>query len=179
MTLRARKIVNFISFYLAWPFCVIPAAHHHPLWGPILCLPLVLIHFFVVCTPDERRHEFRLMMVAVALGFILDSSLWKFNLVIYTPSPWPAPFAPLWILALWATFANAFRYSLQWLGKHPLLPIVFGLLGGPLGFLAAKNLGALALHPKLWPSFLALSVAWGIAVPLLSKLARSPHFKLP
>ena len=137
MTLRGRKIVNFVSFYFAWPRCVLPAAKGLPLLGPILCLPLILIHFFVTCEAKERSREFRLMMFATLLGFVLDSILWKLNLVVYTPSPWPQPFAPLWILALWATFANAFRFSLAWLSRHPLLPFVFGAAGGPLGFFAA------------------------------------------
>lgn len=171
MTRKQRKWLNFISFYLAWPFCVLPAAHHHPLLGPLLCLPLIAIHFVVVCEPQDRLQELRLMLLAMALGFILDTALWKANLVIYSPSPWPAPFAPLWILALWATFANAFCYSLAWLKRHPFLPIAFGALGGPLGFLAAKNLGALTLHPKLWPSLVALSVSWAMAVPTLVRVA--------
>lgn len=171
MTIRWRKTVNFISFYLAWPFCVLPAAKGLPLLGPALCVPLILIHFFITCEAKERAQELRLMIVATLLGLVLDSTLWKLNLVIYSPSPWPQPFAPLWILALWATFANAFRYSLAWLGRNPIFPVVFGAIGGPLGFFAAKNLGALSLDPALWPSLLALSLTWAFAVPTLNRFA--------
>jgi len=174
MTIRTRKIVNFISFYLAWPLCVLPAAKGMLLLGPLLCLPLILIHFFVICEARERAQEFRLMIFATLLGFILDSTLWKLKLVIYSPSPWPQPFAPLWILALWATFANAFRYSLAWLSRNPMFPILFGAIGGPLGFFAAKNLGALSLDPRLWPSLLALSISWCVAVPVLARIALFP-----
>jgi hypothetical protein len=75
-------------------------------------------------------------------------------------------------LAIWAAFALTVNHSLMFLQRRPLLAMLLGAIGGPLAYTGAARLGAVAWAAPSLQLTLTLAIAWGVAVPLLSELAR-------
>jgi hypothetical protein len=88
-------------------------------------------------------------------------------------APFPsAQFAPVWIIALWMSFALTLNHSLAWLKSHPALAALLGAIGAPLAYwAAARGWGALAFAAQPALALGMLAVAWAILAPALFWLA--------
>ena len=119
-----------------------------------------------------RVADLELMLCAAVVGFIVDSFCIRGGLFVYA-APVPSPdYAPIWIVALWMSFALTLNHSLAWLKSHLPLASVLGAVGAPLAYLAAArgwNALAIAADPAL--AFGALALAWAILTPTLFWLA--------
>lgn len=161
--------VNFVGQQIGWFACVLGAANGHPWLGVGVAAALIVLH--LQAAPDPAR-ELRLILVASALGVVLESGFQAAGLLTYA-SPWRAVpwLCPPWIAALWAQFATLLRGGLSRLQGRPLLGGLVGAVGGPLAFRAGEGLGAVQFAPARWATYLALAVVWGAVLPFLSWLA--------
>jgi hypothetical protein len=91
-----------------------------------------------------------------------------------TPAPaWPPGGAPLWILALWASFAMTLNGSLRYLQGRLGMAVILGAVGGPLAYLgAARGWHAVSLVAPAGRGLLLVACGWAISVALLAALAR-------
>jgi hypothetical protein len=82
-------------------------------------------------------------------------------------SPGPlAPLAPVWIVTLWIAFAGIVRPAFAVLAERPVAATALGVVVGPLAYLGAERLGALALAEPRWLALVGVGVMWGLALPL-------------
>jgi len=153
-------LANIAFFHLGWLGCVAGAGRGLYWLGPALGLALVARH---IASASERRAEVRLIALAMALGVVADSALAALHFVTYAGASWP-PFAPAWIVVLWALFATTLRHALGFLHGRWALAALLGSVSGPLSYLAGERLGAVSLGVHGLP---ALAVAWGLALPIL------------
>lgn len=102
--------------------------------------------------------------VAVVVGFGLDSLLFKLQL-LESPHERLWALGPLWLMALWLSFATTIRHSLGWLTGRPVLQVLLGLVGGPLAYLGGESLGALTVN-GLWGT-VGVMVVYSVTVPAL------------
>lgn len=164
-------LVNIFAFYLAWVACILGAAHQQFLIGPVSVLVLLGLHFYLLPGYSSAK-EFRLLVTAGALGFVLDSLQAFFGVFSFantTPGTWISPF---WMVALWIAFATTLHTSLRWLSGRYTLSAILGAIGGPLSYYSGAQLGALTLNSDVTMSFLIMAIAWGIAMPVLVWLAK-------
>ncbi len=166
---------NAIGYQIVWFSAVIGAGHG--LWWPGVsaAIVFVLLHL-ALCrqTPAQRAVDFRLMLVALLCGLIMDGGLAWSGLADYAADPvaFSSGGPPLWILAIWASFAMTLRHSMAFLLGRPLIGLLLGAIGGPLAYLgAARGWGAIAFAEPRWMAIVALVVGWAIAIPLLTTLA--------
>jgi hypothetical protein len=112
------------------------------------------------------------MLASIALGCVLDGGLQHAGLLRYAaPGPLFA-LAPLWIFALWASFALTLTQSLRYLQKRLWLSAMLGAVGGPAAYLgAARGWQAVTFAQPAWLAVLWLALGWGLATPLLAWLA--------
>jgi hypothetical protein len=160
------KLWNFTQFQLGWFALVLSAAQGRPLWGIATMLVLAAIHlrWFAL-----RSEVFTLILVT-GLGWLWESLFHLFGLIRFPGHPESALMAPLWMAMLWLNFATVLNHSLLWLSRNLLICTVFGAVGGPLAFWAGSQMGA-AMLPGEHYSLLALSLAWGLLLPLTVQLA--------
>jgi hypothetical protein len=161
------KLINFVLFQLGWIACVWGGAHALPWLGVACTLPILYWHLRQALLPTQ---EIKLLLLAMIIGGLFDQTMLTFNLVSYPQSAWPDGLLPVWMLCLWLLFASTLNVSLRWLRASMPLAAVFGLIGGPLAYLAASRIGAVTLSPG-YPSWLALALAWACLTPLLLWLA--------
>lgn len=166
---------NVVGYQIVWFSAVIGAGRG--LWWPACAAAaaFMLLHFaFAHRSHAGRVADLKLMAVALAIGLLLDGGLAASGLAHYAADgvSLPPGGAPLWLLAIWASFALTLRHSMTFLSGRPLVALLFGAIGGPLAYLgAARGWQAIAFDEPRWPALLALAVGWGIAMPLLAMLA--------
>ena len=161
---------NVIGYQLVW-FTAVWGASRGLAWPAVIAA--LLFAAWQLAISRERGAEVRLVLVAIALGVVLDGALAATDLVRYAAaSPaLPPGGAPVWILALWVAFALTLNRSLGWLTGKPLVSLLLGAIGGPLAYRAAGKLGAASLSVPRWHGLLALAVGWAVATMLLTYLA--------
>ncbi len=89
----------------------------------------------------------------------------------YAPGPLPAPFAPLWVLALWVLLGTTLDVSLRWLRGRWWLAALLGAVTGPLAYLGGARLGALQLL-RPTEAICAQAIGFGLLLPALVALSR-------
>jgi hypothetical protein len=160
-------LINFIGFQIGWFACVLSAAYQREPLGMIIALSIIVFH--IVSQPNAF-HEIWLILAAVIIGLIWET--WVLNLnVLYYPSHSEASFwAPYWLLVMWALFATTINLSMGWLKGRWVLAVLMGAVFGPLAFVAGEKLNAVVFLDQTL-SILALSIGWGLLLPLLLWLA--------
>ena len=72
-------------------------------------------------------------------------------------------------------FAMTLQHSLQWVIARPAVAIAFGMIGGPLAYWgASRGFDAVAFTMPLQAT-LTLAIGWGIAMGVLTAIARRRH----
>ena len=97
---------------------------------------------------------------------MLVSSGW----VAYTSGLFNDSLAPYWIITMWMLFATTLNVSLRWLRGREALAVVFGLVGGPLTYLAGQKLGGITLVNET-AALVALAIGWAVIMPILLRLS--------
>jgi hypothetical protein len=164
-----RTVRNFIAFQIGWLACVVSAAQHRPLLGLLVASAVVALHVSTSSTPGR---DLKLIGVAVSFGATIDSLLLIPDWLRYETGQPFAWLAPYWIVALWAVFATTLNESLAWLQRSRLLAAVCGASSAPLAYWAGAQIGAIELVEPL-PALLAIGIAWGLVLPLLTHMARA------
>ncbi|WP_036302613.1 DUF2878 domain-containing protein [Methylotenera sp. L2L1] len=160
-------VLNFILFQIAWFACVLGTANAMPWLGVLITAVILTWH---LCKSKNVKNELKLLMYTVVIGAFLDQALLSFNLVNYLHHGWHQSIVPVWILALWLAFGTTLNMSLAWMQKRYYVSIIFGMIGGPLAYLAAEKLGAVTITGQL--SFVVLAIGWATITPTLLYIAR-------
>jgi len=162
-----RFIVNLSAAEAGWFACVLGAANGMPWAGPLVVLAFVAMHLRWSKRPGP---ELGLILSAILIGLVADSVLVFSGLVSYPSGTWVEGFAPYWILAMWAMFATTLNVSMKWLRNRNVLAVSLGAVGGPLAYLAGREMGAITLNQPVL-AIAALAVIWAVSMPLLMALA--------
>ena len=158
-------------FYQAtWIASVAGAGRH--LWWPGLAV-LAAFAAWQLSVSRWRRADLALTVVVSAVGFCIDSTFRKLGLMVFVaPESWPEV-APLWLIALWTSFALALNHSLEFLQGRPLVAALLGGIGAPLAYWAAgSGWHALTLGDSPWLTVSVTGAIWAVLMPALSHLAR-------
>ena len=157
---------NFIQFQLGWFALVLSAAGGYPTLGILVMLVLAAIHLGWFATDSEALT----LLVVTSLGWLWESLFHVSGLIAFSGYSEKAFTAPVWMAMLWLNFATALNHSLRWLHNRYLLCGICGAIGGPLAFWAGSKFGAAVLTEEFLSLF-ALSIAWGLLLPLVVLIA--------
>ncbi len=119
-----------------------------------------------------RRADIILVVAVSVIGFGIDSLFEQRGLMHFSaPDAWP-DVAPLWMIALWTSFALALNHSLAFLQARPLLAALLGLICAPLAYwIAGSTWHALSFGSRpLW-SIALIAITWAVLMPLFARLA--------
>jgi hypothetical protein len=162
--------ISLIGYQLVW-FASVIGAGHGLVWPGVLGLAIYAA--WQLRDAATRRTDLKMIATAIVLGCVLDGGLIHFGLASYASAGPLAGLPPVWILALWATFALTFTQSLQYLQTRLWLAFLLGAIGGPMAYLgAARGWQVVSFALPAWHALLWLAIGWGIATPLLAWRAR-------
>ena len=158
---------NFILFQLLWFAAVLGAAAgwHWP--APLALLALLA---WTHVSGGDLRADLRLVLLGLATGVVFEILLLATGLIRYELQWWPA-LPPLWILCLWAGFAQSFLYSLAWMRGRWLVAAVFGGAGAVMSLFAGLRFGAAQPLQGELVLLILYGVGWAVLVPWLAWLA--------
>ncbi|MBS0569576.1 MAG: DUF2878 domain-containing protein [Proteobacteria bacterium] len=161
--------INAAFYQATWLAAVIGAARGWWWAGPAL---LAVFASWQLATSAQRRADTELMLVAASAGFIVDSAFVRCGLLQYATTVPFATLAPVWILALWISFALTLNHALAYLKSHLFRAALLGAIGAPLAYLAAaRGWGAIVFVASPSLALGALAVVWAIVSPALFWLA--------
>lgn len=172
MSSRKRQIptwLNVVLYQLCWLGCVLGAAYEAEFLALLVVLTVTVFHLSRL---SNWQSELRFISAAMLLGTLLDTIpfyMCAFSFPNESLSPWSYP---LWMSALWLSFACTLRHSLHWLMLRPMIALVFGFLGGPLSYFAGMKLEAITFPGLFTPASLAVAITWALAMLLLVWLFR-------
>ncbi len=162
--------INAIFYQATWLITIAGAARGWWWAGPAA---LVVFAGWQLAVSSQRRADALLVLYAAVIGFVIDSAFAQASLISYAAAtPW-AQLAPIWIVALWMSFALTLNHSLAYLKTHALVAAALGGIGAPLAYLAAANWGALAFPASQLPSLILLATVWAVLTPALCRLAQA------
>lgn len=162
-----RVALNIIGYQLAWWSCILSAAAGRSWIG--LCVTALVVTFHLGISA-ERSFEWWLLPLVAVLGYGVDTlAAWLDALAFPTHGVSPLP-APLWVAALWLSFATTLRSTFRFLSRHYWLAAIVGGAAGPLAYAAGAAFGVNSL-PHLGWSLGVLFVAWGALLPAVVWLA--------
>ena len=158
---------NFILFQLLWFAAVLGAAAGQQWPAPLALLALL---GWTQLTGGSVRADLRLVLIGLATGMVFEVLLLGGGLISYQLQWWQYV-PPLWILCLWAGFAQSFLYSMAWMRQRLLVAAVFGGVGSVMSMYAGLRFGAAQPPLGTVPLLVAYGLGWSVLVPFLAWLA--------
>ena len=162
-----RVLVNYLVFQAGWFTCVSSAAAGLPWLGTLFIVCAAGLHLLLA---RRSSREAALLLACALTGLVFDSALLHTGWVSYPNGDWLPGFAPYWMIALWVLFGTTLNLSMAWLRDRPWVALLFGAIGGPMSYLAGQGLGAMTLLQPV-AAMMALAIGWGLALPMLCRLA--------
>ena len=157
-----NNIINFCLFQVGWFVCILGAAWNYTYVAIIISIGILFLHLYLT---DKNANDIKLSAIAATIGFSFDGIMQFNNMIIYNNPGVPYPFTPIWIVILWILFAITLNHSLAWLKGRTALAMLFGLMGGPLVYLAGEKLMAVTIaNPN---TLIVLAIGWAFITPLL------------
>ena len=159
--------INLVLYQVTWIAAVAGAGHG--LWWPGLIV-LGVFSVLQLSLGQWRRADACLFVAVSLLGFALDSAFVQLGLMqFHAPVPWPG-LAPVWMVALWTSFALTLNHSLAFLHGRPALSALLGAAGAPLAYWAAgRGWHAVDFPLGVAPMLGATAIVWALLMPLLSR----------
>ena len=160
-------VLNFVAFQIGWLSSVYGGAQQMPWLGPIAVALALALHFKIARWPLT---ELLLILSCALIGCFFDSALVAFGWVQYPSGVFSEYAAPYWIITMWMLFATTLNVSMRWLRNRPWLAAFFGMIGGPVTYLAGQKLGGIVLVDQ-FAALVALGIGWAIMMPILLRLS--------
>jgi hypothetical protein len=163
---------NLIGYQLVW-FAAVIGASHGKTWPGVTAGSCFVLS--QILAADHPHTEWRLLASALLLGITIEGVLARTGWATYAAAALAVPpgGAPLWILALWASFSMTLNRSLAYLRDRLWLAMVFGAIGAPLAYLGAqRGWASVIFQPPTWRGLTWIACSWASAMPLLAFLAR-------
>ncbi len=136
-----------------------------------VALGAVALHLALVSS--SRSRELLMIVVVALVGTGVDTTLTALGHLRFHPDAATVGVVPIWIVSLWFVFATTFNAALRWLHGRPVLALLLGAIGSPLSYRAGMSFDAVMIPGDgLWPSWVAVAIGWGLAMPLLVSLAQ-------
>lgn len=137
-------LINAVLFQALWFSAILTG------WllalGPLI---LLLLHF---AWAETRRSIWVACLGLAGIGMLADSALLHLGVYSFPEETLYIPgLLPLWLSYMWLGFSACLPISLSWLFRSPWLLTSFFTAGGPLSYLAGRELGALEFSDSaLW-----------------------------
>jgi hypothetical protein len=165
---RGGMVLNVLLYQGVWLVAVLGAAAQHYSVSLLVAATAILWHLYTARAP---RREMALIGIAALMGALFESALLAAGSVQVAPGALVGSVMPLWMVALWASFATTLNVSLRALRQRYLLCGLLAAVAAPLAYAAGARLGA--LH---WVEgkhgLLMVAAGWGLLLPLLMKSAQ-------
>ena len=159
-------LTNFVAFQVAWLSSVIGGAQQMPWLGPLVVSIAIALHLL---RAERPRSELLLILSCGLIGAVFDSVLVAAGWVTFPSGMFSDLMAPYWIVTMWMLFGTTINLSMRWMRGRTLLAAAFGLIGGPLAYMAGHKIGGIVFVDQT-AALAMLAIGWAVMMPLLMYL---------
>ena len=163
--------INYFGFSIVWFCCIYSGAQGDIALALIPTLIFLYLHFMIVA--DHLKEEIQLILIAILMGIIVDSSFSFFGVVEYNGNiksiPYLEHLAPIWILCMWAGFAAQINHVMSRLRGKYLLIGFYGLLA-PLAYMGGEKINAATISDGDI-NYVIISICWAVSLIVLFKIS--------
>lgn len=160
--------INYFGFSIVWLCCVYSGAQGITALALFPTLAFLYLHFMIVT--DHLKEEIQLILIAVLMGIIVDSSFSFFGVVSYNGNIASIPhLAPIWILCMWAGFSAQINHAMNRLRGKYLLIGFYGLLA-PLAYMGGEKINAATISDGDI-NYVIISISWAVSLIVLFKIS--------
>ncbi|MDF3201383.1 DUF2878 domain-containing protein [Pseudomonas sp. 1912-s] len=157
-----KPLANAVLFQCGWFACVLGG---DSLWL-LVGVAVLAVHLLWISSWSE---EGQVILAVTLLGTVIDTALRAFGVFHFSlPGPW----APVWLILLWALLATTLRHCLAWSAQPWWRASLLGAVGGPLSYYAGSQLAGVSFGYGTVATLLGLALIWGMIFPLLHWVAR-------
>jgi hypothetical protein len=153
-------LLNVALYQAVWFLCVFKENQ-----GAVIALTLLIVHLYF---SPYRVKDLRMMVFLLAIGALIDGTLYLAGFMTYNVRAMPIPF---WLAVVWLALATLPHHSLKWLKGRLVLASLLGALGGPLAYWAGVKAGAASFTLPLMSSLILLALIWGVLWPFTMYIA--------
>ena len=164
-----KDLVNLLLFQTVWFATVLGAAKGTVGFGLTALAIFMVVNHWLSLHPWS---DLKLAGIAVFIGLIVETGLFRIGLFDYVHIAYSMPIAPLWILFLWAGFALTLNGCLRWLHGRYFLGSILGALGAPASYFGGIKLGAATTDEPLLIVLGVVAIVYAVITPLLLFIAR-------
>jgi hypothetical protein len=119
---------------------------------------------------DHLKEEIQLILIAILMGVIVDSSFSFFDIISYNGNITSiSHLAPIWILCMWAGFAAQINHAMNRLRGKYLLIGFYGLLA-PLAYMGGETINAVLITDGNI-NYTIISISWAMSLIILFKVS--------
>jgi hypothetical protein len=161
-------LTNALLFQVAWFSAVLGAAKGMPWLGVVAIAAVAALHLARARLPSR---ELALLALAFAAGAIFETLLVQTDMLQFEGGALLAGTAPVWMVALWASFATTLNVSMRALRDRLFFAALLGAIGAPLAYYGGQKLGAVHMSDP-GPALAIIAGGWAILTPLLFVAAR-------
>lgn len=161
------NVGNALLFQALW-FAAVLGAAAGVVWPALLLLALLL--GWSGWRGLGWRRDLQLLAAGVVVGLTFEVLWLGVSGLEYRLMPM-AGLPPLWILCLWAGFAQTLRHSMAWMLRRPWLAVLFAGLGSIGSLYAGLRFGAASFDGDLVTLLIGYGLCWALVTPLLLLLA--------
>ena len=160
--------INYFGFSIVWLCCVYSGAQGITALALLPTLVFLYLHFMIVT--DHLKEEIQLILIAVLMGIVVDSSFSFFGVVSYNGNIASIPhLAPIWILCMWAGFSAQINHAMNRLRGKYLLIGFYGLLA-PLAYMGGEKINAATITDGDI-NYAIISISWAVSLIVLFKIS--------
>jgi len=167
--MRGGHVSNLLSFGIGWFACVMGAANGTPSYGVAVAAMLLALNVLVA---EDPIREMRVIVTVGASGFVIDTILASAGVLVFDPRMSnPSWLCPIWLVAIWMMFGSTLTASLAWLATRAAIASIVGAIVGPLSYIAAAKMGAIAIPASIAPRVATIAIIWAVVFPGLLRFA--------
>ena len=115
------------------------------------CMPFCIFHL-----RGDFQDRYSVCNGSRVFGFCTDTVWIWLGILDYGDGP----FAPLWIVILWAAIGFTACHSLRFFSQRPMLGGLFAAVAAPISYFAGQRLGAAVLVET--GGLIFVSIVWGV-----------------
>lgn len=169
------RLLEWAAFQLVWLVCALSAASQRT--APAVAAAAIFI--IVVLTRTGWQRPEWVAVIASGIAGLLVESLFAWTGLIRYAAAWPSSeLAPAWLLALWFAFGATAGTLAGLLGPPYLLKAAAaGFVAGPFAYWAGERLGALEVSYYGPMTYLAVAIAWAVALPALLYIREMARYR--
>jgi hypothetical protein len=163
---KMEFILSLIIFLCGVATCLFSATFHSTWIAMLFIIPFTFVYLLF---SKLSVVNVKLILCIIIIGYTVDSLLTLFGFMSFADHGFLLGQLPLWHFCCWILFATLFPTLFASVKNYRVMAII-GVIGGPLYYFSAHQLGTMNFHLPIVITMISFSVTWALLLCVFIKL---------